>query len=142
MFFDVMKQIPQEFLKHISKESSDRATLTVQGSAGSWTVKLGETGIGVFLQDGWLKFLRDNSLGDNEFLLFTYDGNMCFTVQIFNKNGCERVVAASDQTRVNQEFVEFPNGKRPRGNAALNLHPQFNNSGICNERKILSSNHF
>ncbi|KDO39917.1 hypothetical protein CISIN_1g045031mg [Citrus sinensis] len=103
-------QIPQEFLKHISKESSDKATLTVQGSARSWTVTLSETGIGVFLQDGWLKFLRDNSLGDSEFLLFTYDGNMCFSVQIFNKNGCERIVAASDQIRMNQEFVGFANG--------------------------------
>lgn len=107
MLVDVMKQIPQEFLKHISKESSDKASLTVQGSVRSWTVKLSETGIGVFLQDGWLKFLRDNSLGDSEFLLFTYDGNMCFSVQIFNKNGCERIVAASDQIRRNQEFDGF-----------------------------------
>ncbi|XP_059650012.1 B3 domain-containing protein Os01g0723500-like [Cornus florida] len=44
----------------------------------------------MYLQDGWKEFLRDNSLGDNEFLVFRYDGNLCFNVKIFDKSGCKR----------------------------------------------------
>ncbi|KAJ4716387.1 B3 domain-containing protein [Melia azedarach] len=106
-------RIPPKFLKHISKELSDKATITVLSSGSSWNVEVGETRSGLYLQRGWQKFLRDNSLGDAEFLLFRYDGNMCFSVQVFEKSGCERV-GASD-SGMHQESAEFPIGKRPRG---------------------------
>ena len=90
-FFSILKRIPSKFLKHISNELSNRATLKVR-SGCSWNAKVSETSSsGIFIEDGWHQFLKDNSLGNNEFLLFTYEGNMCFNVQIFEVNGCERL---------------------------------------------------
>lgn len=72
-------------------ELSERATLSLKTSLEcSWNVKVRKSGRDVYFEDGWQKFLRDNSLGDCEFLLFNYDGKMHFTIQIFDKSGCER----------------------------------------------------
>lgn len=40
-------------------------------------------------KSGWVKFVRDNALGDNEFLTFTHKGKMRFTVNIFKQDGKE-----------------------------------------------------
>lgn len=40
-------------------------------------------------KSGWETFVRDNALGDYEFLTFTHKGKMSFTVNIFNKDGKE-----------------------------------------------------
>ncbi|KAF3435672.1 hypothetical protein FNV43_RR22763 [Rhamnella rubrinervis] len=83
-------RIPSDFLKHISNEVSDRATLKV-GSGCSWNAKVSKKSNGVFIEDGWPEFLKDNFLGNNEFLVLTYAGNMCFGIQIFEVNGLERL---------------------------------------------------
>ncbi|CAK9150826.1 unnamed protein product [Ilex paraguariensis] len=104
-------RIPPHFVKYISEEGTQEATL--KGPSGDhWPVKLFRSVNGMFLQDGWQEFLRENFLGNNEFLLFRYNGNMCFDVKIFNKNGCERTDVSS--TPLCQGSV-FPDGKRKRG---------------------------
>ncbi|KAK9287047.1 hypothetical protein L1049_015456 [Liquidambar formosana] len=104
-------RIPSCFVKQISKDLPDTATL--KGPSGScWNVKLSYSKGAMYLQSGWQEFLRDNSLGDNEFLLFLYDGNMCFSVQIFDKSGCER---EDIYISPKQQESALPNGKRKRG---------------------------
>ncbi|KAI3830373.1 hypothetical protein MKX03_033485, partial [Papaver bracteatum] len=79
-------------MKHIFSEESDRAIL--EGPTGSrWHVKLCKTEKGTFLQDGWQDFVRYYSLGNNEFLMFRYEGNLHFNVVILHKSGCEREYA-------------------------------------------------
>ncbi|XP_040374867.1 B3 domain-containing protein Os01g0723500 isoform X4 [Rosa chinensis] len=64
-------RIPPAFRKHILHESIKRATLKLKNSSDtSWTVKVIITGRDIYLKDGWQEFLRDNSLGDSEFLVF------------------------------------------------------------------------
>ncbi|XP_057963541.1 B3 domain-containing protein Os11g0197600-like isoform X2 [Malania oleifera] len=116
-------RIPPHFLKHISKEFSETATL--KGPSGNiWNVKLTQVAGCTYIQDGWQQFFKDNCLGDNEFLLFRYDGNMSFDVQIFDKSGCERVLDASI-TRKHQ-ISALPHVKsrrgRPRKNHVASLH--------------------
>lgn len=38
------------------------------------------------MQNGWPKFVTDNSIVLHDVLLFTYHGENCFHVQIFYKN--------------------------------------------------------
>lgn len=40
----------------------------------------------ISLQEGWVKFVKDNGLIDRDFLLFTYDGSRSFWVRI-HRNG-------------------------------------------------------
>lgn len=98
-------------MKHLMKDTSNRATLKCSSSR-FWNIELRPAIGSMYLQDGWQQFLKDNSLGDREFLLFRYDGNMCFNVQIFEKNGCERV--GMSVTGKHQEFA-VAEGKRRRG---------------------------
>ena len=95
---------------------SNRATLKCS-SGRFWNIELRPAIGSVYLQDGWQQFLQDNSLGDREFLLFRYDGNMCFNVQIFEKSGCERL-----DMSVNEKDKEsaVPEVKRKRGRPRKN----------------------
>jgi hypothetical protein len=77
-------------VKHLPKELPDQAILR-DSSGDEWRVKLCKTEEGIHLQDGWKQYFEDHSLGDNEFLLFKYNGEMSFDVLIFGKDGCERV---------------------------------------------------
>ncbi|PIA59297.1 hypothetical protein AQUCO_00400295v1 [Aquilegia coerulea] len=85
-----MEEIPPDFLKHIQKEESVMAVLKCP-SGSRWDVKLSKRENGTFIQDGWQNFLRDHSLGNYEVLVFRYNGDMCFDVQIFDKTGSEKL---------------------------------------------------
>lgn len=90
-----------------------RAVLTLTSVDCSWTVRVREIGRYMYLKEGWQEFLRDNSLGDSEFLVFRYDGNMCFSIDIFEKSGCKRT--ESPGIRRHQRSTFSNNTKRPRG---------------------------
>ena len=67
----------------------------------------------MYLEDGWLEFLRDACLGDKEFLVFIYTGKMHFSVKVFNKNGCERMEFPDIERH--QNTTSSGNARRPRG---------------------------
>ncbi|KAJ4954040.1 hypothetical protein NE237_030872 [Protea cynaroides] len=92
MFPDVQNRplrIPPEFVKNISENGSAEAILKDPLSR-RWRIKLSKSRDGMYFQDGWQEFVSTHSLGDSEFLLFRYDGNMKFRVLIFDKSGCEK----------------------------------------------------
>uniref|UniRef100_A0A7C9A1Z5 TF-B3 domain-containing protein n=1 Tax=Opuntia streptacantha TaxID=393608 RepID=A0A7C9A1Z5_OPUST len=90
-------KIPQLFVKKLSADTPNEAIMrvTIKGVAGQRPIMLRKRIDGTYLEDGWEKVVKDNFLGDHEFLLFRYDGDMCFNLQIFEKNGCERIKAPS-----------------------------------------------
>lgn len=104
-------------MKHIWKDLSDTATLRV-ASGGLWTVKVKIIGNGVFMEEGWEEFARDNSMKNSDFLLFEYDGNMRFSVKIFDPNGVERIGTSS--IRMPQESSGISIGRRPKGRPRKN----------------------
>ncbi|KAH7575180.1 hypothetical protein JRO89_XS02G0058500 [Xanthoceras sorbifolium] len=141
-------RIPPKFLHHVSKDLTKTATLKIF-SGGLWTVQINKTDDGVFMEDGWQQFLRDNSLKDRHFLVFTYDGDMSFIVKIFELNGCERDYAAAAShcttTMPPQEAAISPNtGKGQRGRPRkkpvhtpnLHLHPATENLGQVNSLHV------
>ncbi|KAM2731993.1 hypothetical protein FF1_034606 [Malus domestica] len=85
--------VPRKFLTHILKELSERAILKLKGSSDySWTVNVTKTPKGaVRFNGGWQEFLKDNSLGHGDFLVFTYDGKMQFSIDIFDNTACHRI---------------------------------------------------
>jgi hypothetical protein len=98
-------------VKHLPKELPEQAIL--RGSSGDeWPVKLCKTAEGIYLQDGWKHYFEDHSLGDNEFLLFKYNGELCFDVIILGKDGCERVYGSL--IRTNHENDSSSGAGRPR----------------------------
>ncbi|XP_059431897.1 B3 domain-containing protein Os01g0723500-like isoform X1 [Corylus avellana] len=104
-------QIPPKFEKYLPKELPEQAIL--RGSTGDeWRVKLCKTADGIYLQDGWKHYFEDHSLGGNEFLLFKYNGELCFDVIIFGKDGCERVYGSL--IRTNHETASSSGAGRPR----------------------------
>ncbi|XP_059431923.1 B3 domain-containing protein Os01g0723500-like isoform X2 [Corylus avellana] len=107
----LIKQIPPKFEKYLPKELPEQAIL--RGSTGDeWRVKLCKTADGIYLQDGWKHYFEDHSLGGNEFLLFKYNGELCFDVIIFGKDGCERVYGSL--IRTNHETASSSGAGRPR----------------------------
>ncbi|KAK9684987.1 hypothetical protein RND81_10G247700 [Saponaria officinalis] len=86
-------RIPPLFMKHLSKDISKEETTeaTIKCGANIWPIKLRKTSACTYIDDGWTKVMHDNDLGDKEFLVFRYDGNLCFNLQIFEKSGCQRI---------------------------------------------------
>ncbi|OVA15443.1 B3 DNA binding domain [Macleaya cordata] len=82
-------RIPIPFLKHIIRETSRTFYLT--GPSGEiWTVSLIQNIDGYFFEEGWQEFVRDHFMELGDFCVFIYEGNMHFTVQIFDTSGCEK----------------------------------------------------
>ncbi|XP_062023517.1 B3 domain-containing protein Os01g0723500-like [Rosa rugosa] len=116
-FFKIIKtgfntddlRIPPKFRRHMLNELSETATLELKGSSkGSWTVQVSQIESDIYFKNGWQKFIKDNSLGDFEFLVFRYERPMHFTIEIFDKTACKRNNLVEKSTRAD-------NTKRPRG---------------------------
>lgn len=79
----------------------------------SWNVKVSNTKQGVYLKDRWQEFLNDNSVNEGDFLVFTYEGKMRFTIQVFDMSCCERVNFPTYEIR--KESTVAKSTKRPIG---------------------------
>lgn len=101
-------RIPPAFIKHLHGTSLERSTLT-RHTGGVWHVKVARETDGVYFSDGWRKFVKDNKVEFGDFLLFKYDGNLSFEVDVYGKTCCEKEVQAEImQNEVVQE-EEVPN---------------------------------
>ncbi|KAK7264358.1 hypothetical protein RJT34_31965 [Clitoria ternatea] len=86
-----MQKVPPEFLKHLNEDITSKETDLIGPSGDKWHVTIVKKGNDIYMQNGWSQFLKDNLVMLDEFLLFKYHGENCFQVQIFGKNGCERL---------------------------------------------------
>ncbi|ESQ53679.1 hypothetical protein EUTSA_v10026054mg [Eutrema salsugineum] len=50
----------------------------------------------VYFEQGWVKFVEDNSLSDGDFLTFVYNGDRIFEVSIYGPDGCKEVRAVTE----------------------------------------------
>ncbi|XP_062020645.1 B3 domain-containing protein Os01g0723500-like isoform X3 [Rosa rugosa] len=117
LFVVLSKRIPPPFLEFIRNDLSDEATLNSNTcSERSWNVRVRKTKGGVYFKDGWQGFLKDNSVEDGDFLVFEYEGNMHFSVQIFDNSCCERDSFPEIETHTKSTFAECKKGHpgRPR----------------------------
>lgn len=104
-----LQRIPPSFIKNLAREISGTATLS-RSSGSHWHVRVWKNPDGTYLEDGWERFMKDNRLGDDEFLIFRYEGNVRFHVRIFEKNGVKR-----SRIKPEEIGVVVSSGKRSRG---------------------------
>ncbi|KAM1526842.1 hypothetical protein ACFX11_016502 [Malus domestica] len=85
-------KIPERFMRHMEGRTSGLVSLF--GPSGSeWSVELIQQNGGLFLHRGWPAFVRDHYVECGDFLIFRYDGDLCFTVLIFDQSACEKEAA-------------------------------------------------
>ncbi|KAH9609130.1 hypothetical protein KSS87_004495 [Heliosperma pusillum] len=116
-------KIPPHFMKHLSKDLSKEeiTKATIKSDVGFWPVKLRKTSNYTYIEEGWPKVMEDNALGDKEFLVFRYDGNMCFNLQIFEKTGCERIYPTIVSNNPKEECVPEEITVDRHGNYTVNF---------------------
>ncbi|KAL5705015.1 hypothetical protein ACHQM5_023367 [Ranunculus cassubicifolius] len=102
-------RIPPDFVKHVSEEKRGTAAVLKGPRGDCWRVKFSETEEGTFLQDGWKEFTKYHSLGDFEVLIFRYDGDMTFHVEIFDKTACKKEYAFD--VEYHEESLNSPDRK-------------------------------
>ncbi|ONK64860.1 uncharacterized protein A4U43_C07F30730 [Asparagus officinalis] len=87
--FRTKLRIPPCFKRHLGDSIVQRSVL--RNSMGrKWEIKVGIVDDQVLLQDGWGRFISDNSINSGDFLVFFYDGDMGFDVKIYGATCCEK----------------------------------------------------
>jgi hypothetical protein len=85
--------IPTKFVhRYLAHEHGRRATLT-SPMGKFWHVDVArgsgqEDDDGACFAGGWAEFVKGNALAPENFLVFRYEGNMVFTVKVFDTSGC------------------------------------------------------
>ncbi|XP_074285850.1 B3 domain-containing protein REM21-like [Silene latifolia] len=82
-------KIPNAFVENISKKIPKKVVLKSR-SGKLWAVALGEMEDGLYMQEGWSRFVMDNKLEAGDFVVFKYNGHHVFDVIIFGLSGCEK----------------------------------------------------
>ncbi|KAA8528581.1 hypothetical protein F0562_035936 [Nyssa sinensis] len=85
-------KVPSKFIKHMEGRTSG-SVLLVGPSGSTWHVDLIQRNDGLFFHDGWAAFVRDHFIEHGDSLVFRYDGNLHFTVQVFDQSACEKEAA-------------------------------------------------
>ncbi|ESQ50923.1 hypothetical protein EUTSA_v10023054mg, partial [Eutrema salsugineum] len=86
------RAIPYDFMRSVSEhELSGKMKIRAQWGS-SWDIGISKNPRFYFMEkSGWEKFVRENYLGEDDFLTFTHKGKMCFNVKIFKKDGLEMI---------------------------------------------------
>nr|XP_043636926.1 B3 domain-containing protein Os01g0723500-like [Erigeron canadensis] len=115
-------KIPSKFDKHLEGKTS--GTISLKGPSGNtWQADLGEQSDGLYILDGWEAFVRDHYLENGDCLVFRYDGNLHFTLQIFDQSACEKETAFSAECHQDLSIFDQHFGKkREREHASLLSH--------------------
>nr|GEU68275.1 putative B3 domain-containing protein At5g66980 [Tanacetum cinerariifolium] len=84
-----MQQIPPGFLKHF--EQKIPKTVILKDLTGRvWHVDIKQEKNGVFMENGWNRFVNDKSLELGQFMVFRYSKLLTsFTVRIFGRDACK-----------------------------------------------------
>ncbi|AES89038.1 putative transcription factor B3-Domain family [Medicago truncatula] len=127
-FFAIIKEgfntkcmkVPPKIVMDLGEEFWKKASIILVCSSGEkWEVKILKKANDIYVRNfGWQKFLKDNSVGLEEFLVFTYIGENLFNVEIYGKNGLEKPCFKKKQEVVAAPIVAKRKRGRPRRNPA------------------------
>ncbi|XP_076903299.1 B3 domain-containing protein Os11g0197600-like isoform X2 [Bidens hawaiensis] len=127
-------KLPSKFIKHL--EGKTTGTVYLTGPSGNtWHADLAQEPDGLFILNGWATFVRDHFLENGDTLIFKYDGNLSFTLQIFDQSCCQKETAFSAECHQDLSIFDQHFGKK-RDHECANL---FNNMGDCVPKKPRSS---
>jgi len=99
-------------------------SVSLTGPSGNiWTVQLIKQDNDLFFHHGWSTFVVDHRLECGELLVFRYEGHLHFTVQIFDKDACEKEAAFhSECSQSSSDFDNIKGQKRDRKeNSSLHI---------------------
>ncbi|XP_062101230.1 B3 domain-containing protein Os01g0723500-like isoform X2 [Humulus lupulus] len=106
---NLSQKIPTKFMKHMEGRSS--GSVALEGPSGkTWLINLIQSNGDLFLHHGWPTFVKDNYVECGDFLIFRYDSELHFTVQIFDQSACEKEVAF--HSKCSQDFHDQNLGKK------------------------------
>ncbi|CAH2072477.1 unnamed protein product [Thlaspi arvense] len=89
-YLEFLRMIPHDFIRSVSQSSSSFKMDLKVPWGNSWPVKISKNPSFHYMEDrGWNQFVSDNALGENEYLTFTHEGNMYFSVSIYEPDGTE-----------------------------------------------------
>ncbi|KAI3773828.1 hypothetical protein L1987_48364 [Smallanthus sonchifolius] len=127
-------KIPSKFVKHL--EGKTNGTVYLMGPSGNtWHADLVQETDGLFILNGWGTFVRDHFLENGDSLVFRYDDNLHFSLQIFDQSTCEKETAFSAECHQDLSIFDQHFGKkREREYASL-----FANTVDCVPKKPRSS---
>ncbi|KAJ4843961.1 hypothetical protein Tsubulata_021353 [Turnera subulata] len=108
---DMNPRIPLQFMSHYGNELADAATLILPNGQ-VWEIGLSKGLDETFLDNGWLEFAENYSIGIGHFLYFKYKGQSRFKVHIFDKSCCEirslrRATKDVGSSRANIRPIQF-----------------------------------
>ncbi|KAG6608508.1 B3 domain-containing protein, partial [Cucurbita argyrosperma subsp. sororia] len=89
-------KLPLKFVRYLG-EIIGRSVTLIGPSGHTWLVDLIQQNDNLFFCDGWPTFARDHSLECGDFLVFRYDGELNFTLQVFDQSACEKEDAFHSQ---------------------------------------------
>lgn len=95
-------------------EGRTYGSLSLIGPSGNvWTVQLLKQDNDLFFHHGWSSFVVDHSLECGDLLVFRYEGHLHFTVQVFDKDACEKEAAfISECSQSSSDFEGITGQKR------------------------------
>ncbi|KAK1436567.1 hypothetical protein QVD17_02348 [Tagetes erecta] len=104
-------KIPSKFVKHL--EGKTAGTVYLVGPSGNtWHADLAQETDGLFILNGWGTFVRDHFLESGDSLVIRYDGDMHFTIQIFDESSCEKETAFSAECHQDLSIFDQHFGKK------------------------------
>lgn len=81
----------------IPKEHLDNRTAIIFGPLGKVShIEIEMNQSDVFFSGGWSQFLVLRDITESNALLLRYEGNMVFTVKVFEPDGCQRESKTKD----------------------------------------------
>lgn len=103
-----MQKLPDGFVGRMEGRTSGLVSLTGP-SGNTWQVRLIKQDNELFFHNGWSTFVGDHLLECGDLLVFRYEGHLQFTVQVFDKNACEK--EAAFHSKCSQNSCNFDNIK-------------------------------
>ncbi|KAL2505562.1 putative B3 domain-containing protein [Abeliophyllum distichum] len=95
-------QLPTAFSLQLQGALPDRAFLRDR-YANLWPVKMTKIENNWFFEDGWEKFVQDNSMEKRDVFVFKYDGDNLFDVKLLGMSGCEKKGVGEFRMSVKEE---------------------------------------
>ncbi|WOK95216.1 B3 domain-containing protein [Canna indica] len=99
--------LPRAFTQHIEPENRQKATI-LSPLGKFWHVDLKSDGRQLFFGDGWKEFARAHDFAVGFFLVFRYEGNLVFTIRVFDLSCCQKAYSKNNARRYsNQSAAMF-----------------------------------
>ncbi|RZC66641.1 hypothetical protein C5167_010327 [Papaver somniferum] len=94
---------------------------------GCWNVKVKEEGGGLSFRKGWPDFVEAHYLGHEDVVTMKYIGNSQFSVKLYGRNGCEKVLPSAGSNGIksisSRKMIEY--GETSKGKVITNYDTNF-----------------